>query len=42
MTRVGTIMENIIIVSEWSTSKVTTTQNTSMSKALADKKIGVM
>ena len=41
MTRVGTIMENIIIIREGSTSKVTTTQNISMSKVLVDKKIGV-
>ena len=39
VTKVGTIMENIIIISEWSTSKVTSTQNTIISKVLADKKI---
>ena len=41
VTRVGTIMENIIIISEWSTSKVMTSQNASISKVLVNKKVGI-
>ena len=41
VTRILTTMENIIIISEWSTSNITTTHNTSSSKVLTNKKIRV-